>query len=288
MQARTDWETYAPVLRRHVHRVFGELAALADDRTVNPDHPEDELIAWLSELCLLSNVPFHYLIPSDSILPGNAIRLFYVNPNWQQALVDGASSLGRNASMDLSHDQALIDAVFAQIGKRMKTVRPILQKKLVAAEELQEGVHIMGGFILRSPLVRGWRGLEFQAFSSEGTPLRALRIEQVSDEVLIGLFDGVPYTIEIAQPPEGFYFGFNHIKGQFYKRLRCFESGELLAETYTVEVAVHNEKLRTIDVCQTAKRMEASLDKEITSAEFALQMIKTPYIGKVIRTDVDQ
>ncbi|MDR9857196.1 hypothetical protein RJP21_26720 [Paenibacillus sp. VCA1] len=288
MQARNDWENSSPVLRGHIHRIFGELAALAHDKPVNPDNHEDELIAWLSELCLLSNVPFHYLIPSENILPNDSIRLFYVNPNWQQALVDGACSLGRNASLDLSHDQALIDAVFIQIGKRIKAVRPMLQKKPVAAADLQEGVQTIGGFVLRSPLVRGWRGLEFQAMSSEGNPLRALRIELLSDEVLIGLFDGVPYTLEIAQPPEGFYFGFNHINGRFFKRLRSFETGALLNEADTIEVAVQNEKRRTIDVCQTAKNMEAFFKKEITSAEFALQMIKTPYIGKVIRTDAEQ
>lgn len=288
MQARNDWENSSQALRGHVRRVFGELAALTHDQPVNPDNHEDELMAWLSELCLLSNVPFHYLIPSESILPHDSIRLFYVNPNWLWALVDGACSLGRNASLDLSHDQALIEAVFAQIGKRMKAVRPLLQKKAVAVDDLQEGVRTIGGFILRSPLVRGWRGLEFQANSSEGKPLRALRIDLLSDEVLIGLFDGVPYTLEIAQPPEGFYFGFNHINGRFFKRLRSFETGALLADTDTIEVAVQNENRRTIDVCQTAKNMEVFFKKEITSAEFALQMIKTPYIGKVIRTDADQ
>lgn len=286
MQARTDWENSAPVLRKHVHRVFGEIATLSNDPPADAEHPEGELIAWLSELCLFSNLPFHYLIPSESMLPSNSIRFFYVNPSWQQALVDGASSLGRNASLDMAHDQELIDAVFAQICKRMKAVRPLLQKKQIAREDLQEGVQVMGGFILRSPLVRGWRGLEFQAYSSTETPLRALRIEQLSDDVLIGLFDGVPYTLEIAQPPEGFYFGFNHINGQYSKRLRSMETGELLTETDVIEVSIQNKKRRTIDISQTAKNIESYFQQEITSAEFALQMIKTPYIGRVVRTDV--
>lgn len=286
MQARNDWEASATRLRGNVHHLFEELAALTINQPIDPEHEEDDLIAWLSELCLLGNVPYHYLIPSESLLPNNAIRLFYLNPNWQQALVDGACSLGRNASLDLTHDQALIEAVFAKIRKRMKAVRPLLQKKALLSEKLEEGVQVIGGFIVRSPLVRGWRGLEFRALSSEGKPLRALRIETLSDDVLIGLFDGVPYTLEIAQPPEGFFFGFNRFNGQFFKRLRSFETGELLAESDTVEVAVHNEKRRTIDVCQTVKNMEEFFQKDaFTSAEFALQMIKTPYIGKVIRND---
>lgn len=287
MKARNDWENNADLLRMHVRRSLSGLAAITNDQPVNPENDGEELIAWLSDLILMSKVPFHYLVPSEILLPHNSIRFFYVNPNWQQALVDGACSLGRNASLDLTHDQQLIDAVFAQIGKRIKAVRPLLQKKSVSSEELQDGVEVIGGFVLRSPLVRGWRGLEFQALSSGNTPLRALRIELLSDEVLVALFDGVPYKVEIAQPPEGFYFGFNHSNGKYFKRLRSFETGELLAETDTIEVALENEKLRTIDVCQTAKNMEAFFHKEtFTSAEFALQMIKTPYIGRVIRTDV--
>lgn len=288
MQARTDWEQSAPMLRSHVHRAFGEIASLMNDQPIDPDNHDDELVAWLSELCLFSNLPFHYLIPSDMHLPSNSIRLFYVNPNWQRALVDGACSLGRNASLNLTHDEQLMDTVFAQIGKRMKAIRPILQGKPIVSAELEDEVQIIGGFMLRSPLVRGWRGLEFQALSADDVPLRALRIELLSEDVLIGLFDGVPYTLTIAQPPEGFHFGFNYINGRYTKRLRSFESGELLAETETVEVAVHNKRLRTIDVCQTAKHMEDYFHKPITSAEFALQMIKTPYLGKVSRVDEGQ
>lgn len=285
MQARMDWDNSPQIVRTHIRRVFGELAALTKNQPVRLEHQDDELIGWLSQLGLLVNLPFHYLIPTDSMLPSDSIRLFYVNPNWLQALVDGACSLGRNASLDLTHDQELIDAVISQIGKRMKAVRPLLQNKSVTAKELDDEVQAIGGFLLRSPLVPGWRGLEFRALSSQGTPLRALRIETLSDDVLIGLFEGVPYTLEMAQPPEGFFFGFNQINGRYMKRMRNLDSGELLPESDSIEVAVQNENLRTIDIYQTAKHMEAYFQKEITSAEFALQMIKTPYIGRVIRTD---
>ncbi|WP_458122373.1 hypothetical protein [Paenibacillus sp. Z6-24] len=282
MNIRTDWENSAHALHGQIRRAFGELA---EEPPVNANSSESELIDWLSRLCLLDNVPFHYLIPSDLLLPDNAIRLFYINPNWQRALVDGACSLGRNASIDLDHDRQLINTVFSQIGKQVKTIRPRLQKKELAPEEAEEEVQVIGGFILRSPLVRGWRGLEFQALSADGELLRALRIENLSDDVLIGLFDGVPYTLKVAQPPESFYFGFNHINGNYSKRLRSFETGALLANTDTVEVVMQDTKMRTIDICATARNIENFFHRPVTSAEFALQMIKTPYIGQVVRTD---
>lgn len=170
MQARMDWDNSPQVVRTHIRRVFGELAALTKNQPVRLEHQDDELIGWLSQLGLLVNLPFHYLIPTESMLPSDSIRLFYVNPNWLQALIDGACSLGRNASLDLTHDQELIDAVISQIGKRMKAVRPLLQNKSVTAKELDDEVQAIGGFLLRSPLVPGWRGLEFRALSSQGTP----------------------------------------------------------------------------------------------------------------------
>ncbi|WP_322903745.1 hypothetical protein [Paenibacillus campi] len=263
---------------------FVQLAGLSKQQSA-PQGAERELVTWLSECCLLDNVPFHYLIPTESMLPPNSIRLFYVNPDWQLALVDGACSLGRNGSMDLAHDRQLIDTVFAQIGKQMKAIRPLLQHKQVDPQQLGDRVDVIGGFILRSPLVRGWRGLEFQALSADDQVLRALRIETLSDELLIGLFDGVPYKLELAQPPEGFHFGFSAMNGQYRKRMRHLDTGALLAESETVEVVVSDTKARTIDVCQTAKNIEASLGKTVTSAEFALQMIQTPYIGRIQRVD---
>ncbi len=264
--------------------IFAQLAQLSDQQASGLDE-EQELLTWLSECCLLSNVPFHYLIPSESILPHNSIRLFYMNPEWQFALVDGACSLGRNSSMDLSHDQELIKTVFQRANLQMKAIRPTLQNKEVDVTQLGDQVQVIGGFILRSPLVRGWRGLEFQALSAENQVLRALRIETLSDEVLIGLFDGVPYTLEVAQPPEGFHFGFSEMGPDYRKRIRDLESGKLKEENDTVEVIISDRSARTVDVCQTAKLMEDVLGKTVTSAEFAFQMIQTPYIGRIERVD---
>lgn len=278
----------APVMGRKStdmkNHMFAQLAQ-SSDQSANGSGEEKELITWLSECCLLSNVPFHYLIPSESILPSNSIRLFYVNPDWQFALVDGACSLGRNGSMDLSHDQELIQTVFQRVNLQMKAIRPILQNEEGYVEQLGDHVEVIGGFILRSPLVRGWRGLEFQALSADNKVLRALRIETLSDEILIGLFDGVPYTLEVAQPPEGFHFGFSEVNHGYRKRMRTLDTGKLQEETDTVEVVISDSSARTIDVCQTAKHMEAFLGKTVTSAEFALQMIQTPYIGRIERVD---
>lgn len=247
---------------------------------------EDDLLTWLSDICLLKNLPFQYLVPSEILLPNNSIRFFYANSNWQRVIMDGACSLGRTASTDLHHDEILLKNAYDNVFKRIKAVRPLLQGKRVSNDLLTTEVAFIGGFLLRSPLVRGWRGLEFMAYGEKGESIQALRIETLSDEVLIALFDGFPYKIEIAQPPEGFYFGFNHINGKYFKRLRSFESGALLSEKDTVEVVLKSETFRTLDIKGTAKNMEDFFSKPFTSSQFALQMIKTPYIGQVIRKEI--
>lgn len=48
----------------------------------------------------------------------------------------------------------------------------------------------VSGFLLRSVMVSGWRGLEFKAFEegNDKEPLRALRLETLGTEVLLGLY----------------------------------------------------------------------------------------------------
>ncbi|MFL5804865.1 MAG: hypothetical protein ACJ8CR_24365, partial [Roseiflexaceae bacterium] len=52
------------------------------------------IVAWFDNLRLLRGVPFNYLMPDERMLPPESIRFFQVDPQWIEALVDGAWSLG--------------------------------------------------------------------------------------------------------------------------------------------------------------------------------------------------
>lgn len=55
-----------------------------------------ELVDWLIKLKLLVGVPYNYLVPDQAYLPPESIRFFHLDPNWIDALVDGALSIGRH------------------------------------------------------------------------------------------------------------------------------------------------------------------------------------------------
>lgn len=64
--------------------------------------------------------------------------------------------------------------------------------------------HPRAGLLLRSTVVAGWPGLSVQADNGD-TPL--LRLDRLSDTVLLALFDGVPGTVSIGEPWHGLHFG---------------------------------------------------------------------------------
>jgi hypothetical protein len=126
----------------------------------------EELSDWLEGLSLLRGVPFNYLVPDEGMLPPESIRFFQVDGLWLECLLDGAFSIGRVTANDHKKDQALSDRGAA--AKPFETVT---------------------GILLRSEVVRGWPGLLVDAYNDKD-PLQLLRIERLSADVLICLFDG--------------------------------------------------------------------------------------------------
>ena len=55
-----------------------------------------DVAAWLHDLAVLKGVPFGYLVPDNAMLPPESIRFFVLDPNWINALLEGAASIGRS------------------------------------------------------------------------------------------------------------------------------------------------------------------------------------------------
>ncbi|MEO9963701.1 MAG: hypothetical protein ABJF07_25740, partial [Nisaea sp.] len=137
---------------------------------------------WLDDLALLRLVPFSYLVPDPKMLPTESIRFFYVDPNWAEALVAGALSIGIQSSRDVALFNALLPAFKASGGKTMS------------------------GMLIRSQLVSGWPELVVSA-SLGGAPMPIRRNELMSPNVRLVLFDGIPDTVTLAEPYQGLVFG---------------------------------------------------------------------------------
>ena len=262
---------------------------------------------WLGRLMLLYRVPFNYLVPDERMLPRDSIRFFYLDPGWLTCLLQGACSVGRASSRDELVDQELRNNFLRYAIEESRTVRtPQTRDAKGAWTQLT-------GFLLRSPVVEGWQGLEMRAWEKwdhrwddakndgryddkkEEAKLKPLRIDRLAPDIMFCIFDGKLNHIEIKQPPEAMHFGATKDQnGPGYRSssLRVLvgsSPGKQIDPRKTIPVKLRGKfEERVVDVKTLAVELEAALAdkgrKPLTSAGFGVEMVESP--GKVI-FDVD-
>lgn len=243
---------------------------------------------WLGRLLLLYGVPFNYLVPEEAMLPSESIRFFYLDPGWMKCLLEGACSVGKSSSLDELFDQKLRNRFLDLAGKKATEVR---------AGERGNLNWPLTGFLLRSDLVEGWQGLEMKASGVDGQgnhidPLQALRIDRLSPDIMLCLFNGKVTEIKIKQPPEGLHFGAepsgdnSYTKFHLRKLTPDKEAGDQIDQEFEINVPMRSGSRRVVNVRELANCMKENLegvkaiDGFFTSAEFAVQMVESP--GKAI------
>jgi hypothetical protein len=182
--------------------------ALTDEAPPTPVAPPqlpDEILNWLTQLSLLYGVPFEYLIADARLLPLESMRFFYVDYNWLYRLIDGALSIGVNASSDNLLLEAFFEAVYAEVMKRVTTLRSTLRNQPAAEGTNVEGT--LSGLLYRSIVVSGWPGLEIVAQKTDGSKVDILRMDHLSEDMLLVIFNGVPDLVQVIEPSEGLHFG---------------------------------------------------------------------------------
>jgi hypothetical protein len=200
-----------------------------------PPLPEDAR-TWLGRLTLLYGVPFQYLVPDETMLQSESLRFFYVDPLWMEALLDGALSIGRPEDIRLLLNKTMAGTYADDLINEARKIRPQQQAGpdgTVAEwkERPVEGAFQFSGFLLRSELVAGWRGLAVTAHEGprgreSGKPLATLRLERLARDILFGLFEGHLQSLEILQPPEGLHFELPVAGPSFTDERRVFDVGE--------------------------------------------------------------
>ncbi len=169
----------------------------------------DELIEWIARLVLLYPVPFHYLVPHQSLLPPESLRFFHLDDNWVDALLDGALSIAigdvateRKGSRAEMH--SALSRIVYQHRLRLQGKNPEWQPSESYMSTAKSG------FLLRSRVVTGWPGLEVTAKTStahDATLPNILRFEQIADGVLFCLARGIVEEVRFREPREGITFG---------------------------------------------------------------------------------
>jgi len=230
----------------------------------------EEVTIWLAGLRLLYNVPFPYLAPDERMLSPESIAFFCVDETWIDALTDGALSIGRNTAKDAQRD--FYSAPLARTDADEALAQPRIRKthkKRRVLMKTQTSTGSLSGFIIRSQIVSHWRGIEVTA-SAGKTPLTILRMEALSDELMICIFDGKPDSVTFTEPTEALHFGTRDNKRII--NVRSIEEGKIGKPAGTCAVP-HDENGR-VKVLELTKNLQKILGSgELNSAHLALEML---------------
>ncbi|MGH3853758.1 MAG: hypothetical protein ACRDR6_09700 [Pseudonocardiaceae bacterium] len=262
---------------------------------------------WLAELTLLHGIPFRFLVPDERMLPVESVRFFYVDSGWIAALFDGALSVGVEGSRDLELTQTwsapLIQAVAVKAGavRARRRGRPDLVVDTAPSTSVPAGNDTpstrspsvadappagvaRAGLLLRSAAVAGWPGLVVRA-DDGATSL--LRLDRLSDTVLLALFDKVPTTVTLSEPWHGLRFGVApgnviQLRGLSGESLNTtFPApghGDIVSSYLRVPVAGVGARVLAVSALATAvgSALELPPGTPMGSAIFATELVQAP------------
>lgn len=178
------------------------------------DGPLSHVADWLAQLRLLHGLPFTNLVPDARMLPAESIRFFYVDPNYVDALCDGAQSVLARSSLDKVQQAATRDVVRREAIARARRLRADAVG-VAPADDLETGDPV-AGFLLRSAAVSGWPGMEVRAFGSadgKTDQIFPVRMDRLAPDVLLCLLPAVPAWVEVDEPRETLAFGVEQGEG---------------------------------------------------------------------------
>jgi hypothetical protein len=221
---------------------------------------------WLARLPLLEMIPFTHLVPDPAMLPAESLRFAYTDPAWVRAAVDGALSVGVGHALDEDLNTLAAD---------------------VAAPP-------PCAVLMRSDLVPHWPRTILTAFAGEDV-VEPVHRAVYGHDVLMLLYPEVIDTFTLAEPPQGLHFGFSDIGTVELREISGPNVGEPLGEF--PDDPADDRFARFLrpgghDVLNVAGPGDDALltalgaahgDVQLSSAQFALQMIKAPQFQEFAR-----
>lgn len=242
---------------------------------IKSENPFPEtMINWLSELVLLQHVPFNNLIADENLLPNESLRLFYLDKNWTNALLDGALSIGIHSERDILLQQAMNNII-----------RTETNKKIAPNSTVQLGT--VAGFIMRSSIVSNYKGLEIAGFEQDEIPIKTLRIERLAANVLFVLFDTVPTKVEIKAPTESGVLAI--INNKISTRQIENNVGKFTGKTVILNDShFRNQEKRVLNITALQQTIAQQLNKnELSPSEFGVQLMKSPKVFELVNEEVE-
>ncbi len=242
---------------------------------IKSENPFPEtMINWLSELVLLQHVPFNNLIADENLLPNESLRLFYLDKNWTNALLDGALSIGIHSERDILLQQAMNNII-----------RTETNKKIAPNSTVQLGT--VAGFIMRSSIVSNYKGLEIAGFEQDEIPIKTLRIERLAANILFVLFDTIPTKVEIKAPTESGVLAI--INNKIPTRQIENNVGKFTGKTVILNDShFRNQEKRVLNITALQQTIAQQLDKnKLSPSEFGVQLMKSPKVFELVNEEVE-
>ncbi|MEO7216114.1 hypothetical protein [Mucilaginibacter sp.] len=244
--------------------LFADVKTKLDKPATTPTPPlPDTAGEFLGKLSMLQGVPVHYLIPNERFLQINevvvnlnkfgniipeesaenaastikieqgALKLFYIDPEWVQCLLNGALSVSADDGKELLgmamkgdfaalvHYNEVKDGILRQISNRYTPAE--LEEELKKRLEERNLVYKSptpsvaqtdwrySGFIIRSSIISSWTGVEVIASGklketdTTVSPRRVIRVDKLANNTVLCICEGIITDVEITQPGETIY-----------------------------------------------------------------------------------
>lgn len=279
------------------------LSARGDaDEDTDFDMPEDDIEdirIYAAKLRLLHFVPLSYIIADEAMLPPESIRFFCLDENWTKALVDGALSIGRATAEDSVCDKIRLETVMRSASRRLhfprlKKMHPrhldnalnifrlngkirgslsadeFTNRKFTVNDAVTDG--LITGFIMRSELVRRAKDLNFAAYGGEAL-LPPLRLDDLSNDIMIGLYDGKITSLKISEPQTGLTFGLNDRETRLIPKDISDTNFGAPLDDKSININDYKNGAGRIDVTGLAAKLGQCLNTDIKSAKLAFELL---------------
>jgi hypothetical protein len=233
------------------------------------------IINWLAELILLENIPFNNLIADEKLLPNESMRLFYLDKNWTNALLDGALSIGIHSERDMLLQKAMNQII------RQQTNEEISDKNKV--------IGTISGLMIRSSIVTNYKDFEVLGFENtvKKNKIKILRRVQLSSDILMVLFETIPQVIEIKTTIKNQILAIvnNNIP------LRAIENevGKPLNQTVQLnDSEFRDSKKRVLNITALQQKIAQQLGKKnLSPSELAIQLTQSPTIFQLVNEAIE-
>lgn len=235
-------------------------------------HDQELIVHWLAGRQLLYDVPLNHFVPDPAFLPTESLRFFHIDQNWIDVLIDGALSIGIGSSKDSELNDILKQHLSPEIFEKAGKMRDELFDK-IKQKTRKRGVC---GLLINSSVVSGWPGLAIEGRIGK-TPVNIVRMDHLTPNVLLCLFEAIPETVTLTEPQQSLCFGILTEKAMQCREITGDDIGKPMEGDSHFSVKDYITKQHTLSIDRFIAELSNKVStKLLTPSEFAIQMVKAP------------